>query len=122
MPFSFGTPLGEVLHYVQGSTTDAKMPSGVPLYLHPDEGYDKAVEKTRVKLNMEGVPLKTTLRILQQAGLTYRVQDGFLLITSNQRERDVTDSFQRGSLLFRLACRVHRGNCRATPARKRLAG
>jgi hypothetical protein len=40
-----------------------------------------------VKINIDGVPLKTTLRlILKQLGLTYTVKDGFLMITSEESQ------------------------------------
>jgi hypothetical protein len=104
IPFTQSVALGDALHYVQGSTRDDSLPSGVPIYLHPEEGFTKAVEKSRVTLSMEGIPLKTTLGLLlRQAGMTYRVQEGMLVITSNQRERDVTDGFHRaGHCYFAL--------------------
>jgi hypothetical protein len=45
-----------------------------------------------VSINLEGVPLKTTLRLLlKQLGLTYTVKDGFLMITSQESEDQQTE-------------------------------
>ena len=45
-----------------------------------------------VSLDLEGVPLKTTLRLmLKQLGLTYTVKDGFLMITSQESEDQQTE-------------------------------
>jgi hypothetical protein len=45
-----------------------------------------------VQLDLEGVPLKTTLRLLlKQLGLTYTVKDGMLTITSESSEDQPTE-------------------------------
>jgi len=45
-----------------------------------------------VTLDLEGVPLKTTLRLLlKQLGLTYTVKDGLLTITSESSEAQPTE-------------------------------
>jgi hypothetical protein len=45
-----------------------------------------------VTLDLEGVPLKTTLRLLlKQLGLTYTVKDGLLTITSESSEDQPTE-------------------------------
>jgi RNA polymerase sigma factor (sigma-70 family) len=58
--------------------------NGIPIYVDP-RGLSEA-EKTMtspVTLDLEGVPLKTTLRLLlRQLGLAYCVKDGLLIISS----------------------------------------
>jgi hypothetical protein len=53
------------------------------------------VEKTMlspVQIDLEGLPLSTTLRpVLEQLGLTYRVRDGLLFITSENSEDLASD-------------------------------
>jgi hypothetical protein len=55
-------------------------------YVDP-EGLAKAryTMTSPVTLDLEGVPLKTTLRLLlKQLGMTYSIEDGLLMITSEQ--------------------------------------
>ncbi len=84
MPFANETPLGELIKYVKTATVNANMPEGIPIYLDP-EGLQMA-EKTidsPISLNLEGIKLKTTLRLaLKQLGLGYYVRHGLLIITS----------------------------------------
>ena len=58
----------------------------IPIYVDP-MGLQEA-ERTltsTVTVNLDGVPLKTTLRLcLKQLGLTYRIRDGLLFITSEE--------------------------------------
>ena len=81
MSFAEETPLEDVLRYVMQAT---KGPNdhGIHIYIDP-VGLAES-EKTMVspvKINLQGVPLKTTLRlVLKQLGLTYVVKDRFLLI------------------------------------------
>ncbi|MBV8234029.1 MAG: hypothetical protein JO329_28960, partial [Planctomycetaceae bacterium] len=67
--------------------------TGIPIYVDP-VGLQEA-EKTMtspVTLDLEGVPLKTTLRLLlKQLGLTYTVKDGLLTITSESSEDQPTE-------------------------------
>ena len=76
-----GDPAGRRAKYIQQATAG---PDGktVPIYVDPN-GLQEA-EKTMtspIQLDLEGVPLKTTLRlILRQLGLMYQVQDGMLII------------------------------------------
>ncbi|MGZ3334079.1 MAG: hypothetical protein ACXWOV_02015, partial [Isosphaeraceae bacterium] len=45
-----------------------------------------------VSIDLEGVPLKRTLRLLlKQLGLTYTVKDGYLMITSETSEDQQTE-------------------------------
>jgi hypothetical protein len=81
MSFANATPLEHVLMYIKAATTDAHY-SGIQIYVDP-VALNKA-EKTmmsRVTLDVEGVPLKTTLWLmLKQLGLDYVVEDGMLKI------------------------------------------
>ena len=92
MSFPNETPLEDVLKYVKQATQGAN-DSGIPIYVDP-LGLQEA-DKTMtspVSLDLEGVPLKTTLRLmLKQLGLTYTVKDGFLMITSQESEDQQTE-------------------------------
>jgi hypothetical protein len=92
MNFANETPLEDVLKYIK-SATQGPNDSGIPIYVDP-VGLQEA-EKTMtspVTLDLEGVPLKTTLRLLlKQLGLTYTVKDGLLTITSESSEDQPTE-------------------------------
>ena len=95
MSFANETPLEDVLKYIKAATQGPN-DTGIQIYVDP-VGLSEA-EKTMtspVTLDVEGVPLKTTLRLaLKQLGLTYAVHDGLLTITSESRA-DATDPFRR---------------------------
>jgi RNA polymerase sigma factor (sigma-70 family) len=82
MPFDSETPLEDVLKYIKGATTGPN-DAGIPIYVDPI-GLQEA-EKTMtspITLDLDGVPLKTTLTLLlRQLGLVYRVKDGLMIIT-----------------------------------------
>jgi hypothetical protein len=84
MPFPQETPLEDVIKYLRGATQSPAFPEGLPIYLDP-AGLTEA-EKTPaspVTINLRGVPLKQTLRlVLKQLGLRYIVKDGLMRITS----------------------------------------
>jgi hypothetical protein len=92
MSFANETPLEDVLKYIK-SATQGPNDSGIPIYVDP-VGLNEA-EKTLtspVTLDLEGVPLKTTLRLLlKQLGLTYTVKEGLLTITSESSEDQPTE-------------------------------
>lgn len=106
MSFAKETPLSDVLKYIKQATTESGAKgtheyAGIPIYVDP-KGLKEAEVKLSapVVLDLEGVPLKTTLRlILKQLDLAYCVRDGVLIISSVQgiseelqealRERDV---------------------------------
>ena len=92
MAFPNETPLEDVLKYIK-SYTQGTNDSGIPIYVDP-VGLQEA-EKTitsPVQLDLEGVPLKTTLRLLlKQLGLTYTVKDGMLTITSESSDDQPTE-------------------------------
>jgi len=86
MSFNEETPLEDVLKYVRVATT-TKTYSGIPIYVDPIALSDVQVTMTSTVRNMdlEGVPLKTTLRLLlRQLGLTFCVRDGVVIISSYQ--------------------------------------
>jgi RNA polymerase sigma factor (sigma-70 family) len=83
MSFANETPLEDVLKYIKSATTGPN-DTGIPIYVDPKGLEDATSElKSPVTLDLEGVPLKTTLRlILKQVGLAYCVKDGLLFISS----------------------------------------
>jgi hypothetical protein len=87
MSFANETPLEDVLKYIK-SATQGPADTGLPIYVDP-VGLNEA-EKTMtspVTLDLEGVPLRITLRLLlKQLGLTYDVKDGLLTITAEASE------------------------------------
>jgi hypothetical protein len=94
MSFNEETPLEDVLKYVKQATTTATY-QGIQIYVDPiglNEA-DKTMTSTVRNMDLDGVPLKTTLRLLlRQLGLTYSVRDdGLLTITSET----VADPFSR---------------------------
>jgi hypothetical protein len=83
MSFANETPLEDVLKYVKAASVGPN-DSGIPIYVDPVglQEADRTLRST-VTLDLEGVPLKTTLRLLlKQLGLAYTVGDGLLTITS----------------------------------------
>ncbi len=66
---------------------------GIPIYVDPIglQEAERSLNST-VQIDLEGVPLKTTLRLmLKQLGLAYTVKDGFLMITSEDSEDQQTE-------------------------------
>ena len=85
MSFADPTPLEDVLKYIKQATTTPNY-AGIPIYVDP-MGLEEATATldSTVTLDLEGVPLKTTLRLmLKQIGLAYCVRDGVLIISSVQ--------------------------------------
>ena len=76
------TPLEQVLAEIV-KATQGPNDSGLRIYVDPS-GLE-AAEQTMtspVTIDLEGIPLRTTLRfLLRQLGLAYRVHDGLLIIT-----------------------------------------
>ncbi len=85
MSFPYDTPLEDVLKYIK-QATQGPSGSGIPIYVDP-VGLQEA-EKTLtspVKLDLEGIPLRRTLQLLlKQLGLGYFVDDGILVISSQE--------------------------------------
>jgi RNA polymerase sigma factor (sigma-70 family) len=90
MSFANETPLEDLLRYVRSATESPKLPRGIPVYVDP-VGLTEA-EKTMtspVTIDLEGVPLRDSLRlVLKQLGLTYSVADGLLTISWENPEGD----------------------------------
>ena len=89
MSFGKAAPLDDVLKYIKQATT-TKTGSGIPIYVDPQGLKDAEVtQKSTVIIDLEGIPLKTSLRlILKQLGLAYCVRDGVLIISSVQGIRE----------------------------------
>ncbi len=95
MNFPSETPLEDVKKYIEQSTQDetAGLPTGIPIYVDPQglQDADKTMAST-VTINLDGIPLRTTLRlILKQLSLTYTVKDGLLTITSTSSDDQPTE-------------------------------
>jgi RNA polymerase sigma factor (sigma-70 family) len=85
MSFAHATPFADVLKYIRHATTTPTY-VGIPIYVDP-KGLEEATATldSTVSFDLEGVPLKTTLRLmLKQIGLAYCVRDGVLIISSVQ--------------------------------------
>jgi hypothetical protein len=104
MSFANETPLEDVLKYIK-SATQGPNDTGIPIYVDP-LGLNE-VEKTMtspVTIDLEGVPLRITLRLLlKQLGLGCTIEEGVLMITSEARLEDrvpaqVLDRALRGEL------------------------
>jgi hypothetical protein len=86
MKFAHETPFEDVLKYVKQATAGPD-DHGIPIYVDPVAL--QQAEKTMtspVTIDLEGVPLWTTLRlVLKQLGLGYTVEGGLLTIRSEGR-------------------------------------
>jgi hypothetical protein len=81
MHFLDEVPLDDLLAYIKRSTSTPTYP-GIPILVErlvPDGA--NASLTMAVQIDLEGVPLKTTLRLcLKQLGCAYDIQDGYLRI------------------------------------------
>lgn len=96
MSFANETPLEDVLKYIRSATQGAN-DSGIPIYVDP-AGLQEAGRTitSPIQLDLEHVPLRTTLRLmLEQLGLTYFVRDGLLTITARTAGADRVEQFRR---------------------------
>jgi Domain of unknown function (DUF4139)/N-terminal domain of unknown function (DUF4140) len=103
MSFNEETPLEDVLKYIKQATTSSNY-SGIPIYVDPIglQEVEKSMTSTVRNINLDGVPLKVTLKLLlNQLNLTYTVKNGLLTITSSESaEREaVEDEPDRGALM-----------------------
>ncbi len=83
-PFRQETPLSDVLEYIKQATADKERVVGLPIYVDPLalRELDLTMDSP-VTIELEGVPLRTTLRLmLRQLGLVYSVIDGVLIIST----------------------------------------
>ena len=89
MSFANETPLEDVLKYIKQATVKPGQ-APIPIYVDPVglQQAERSLNST-VQLDLEGVPLKTSLRlILKQLGLAYCIRDGVLIISSVQGIRE----------------------------------
>ncbi len=89
MAFAHETPLDDVLKYIKKATTKPGQ-SPIPIYVDPMglQQAERSLNST-VIMDLAGVPLKTSLRlILKQLGLAYCIRDGVLIISSVQGIRE----------------------------------
>jgi RNA polymerase sigma factor (sigma-70 family) len=89
MSFANPTPLEDVLKYIKSATMESKG-KPIPIYVDP-KGLQQvdATMSSSVTIDLDGVPLKMSLRLmLKQLGLAYCVRDGVLIISSVQGIRE----------------------------------
>jgi hypothetical protein len=83
MSFANSAPVADVLKYIKSATT-TNGDNGIQIYVDPVglEEANATLEST-VTLDLEGIPLRTTLKLaLKQHGLAYCVKDGLVMISS----------------------------------------
>ncbi len=92
MSFANEAPLEDVLQYIRAAT---KRPNEPEIRFLLDPNGLREVEKSpssTVQLEIEGVPLKTTLRLmLEQLDLAYIVKDGGVVISSTEAIRKLRE-------------------------------
>jgi hypothetical protein len=96
MAFANETPLEDVIKYVK-SVTRENGDRGVPIYVDPVElqkQQDDKVRSDNVIIDLDGVPLATSLGLLlKQIGLAFHVdEDGLLVITSESNDGAAVDA------------------------------
>jgi RNA polymerase sigma factor (sigma-70 family) len=98
MEFADETPLRDVINYIKAATADEKndKDDGIPIYLDPKgikEG--EFTFESPVKIDLKGIPLKTTLRLLLgQLDMAYAVKEGILIIGDRSSEELAAPSVQ----------------------------
>jgi hypothetical protein len=94
MSFEQETPLQDVLKYIKQATSTKNYP-GIPIYVDPVglQEAEKSMSSTVRNLDVQGVPLKTTLKLLlSQLELAYTVKNGLLtIISAESAERSEAD-------------------------------
>jgi len=99
MNFPNETPLEDVLKYIKQASQGNNDP-GFPIYVDPRglKDADKTMHSV-VALDLEGVPVKTTLRLLlKQVGLAYCLKDGLLFISTPQGVLDELVEFEKANV------------------------
>jgi hypothetical protein len=89
MAFANRTSSDDVLTYIRQATTTIRGHDGIPIFSDP-RGLQEAgcSLAATVSMDLDGMPLKTTLRlILKQLGLAYTVRDGRVIISSTEGVR-----------------------------------
>ena len=97
MSFANETPLEDVVKYITQATTTPNSP-GMPIVVNAI-GLEQARRKLQstIQIDLEGLPLKTTLRLmLDQLGLAYTIKDGLLVISSPEVIQNVLGEQPRG--------------------------
>ena len=77
------TPFNEVLKYIKKATTTPSF-AGIPIFVDPAalQEVDRSLRST-TKIDLEGVPLRTSLRLVaEQLRLAYYVNQGNVIISS----------------------------------------
>ena len=87
IPFPEPTSLSDILTYLRDQTSGDPLTDGIPIYVDPVElqEWDDSLtlDSPSFQLELEGIPLKTTLQLLlSQRNLTYKVRHGLLSISS----------------------------------------
>lgn len=134
MPFTDPTPLADVVKYIKSATQKPEFPDGMPFYLDP-HGLETvgATVDTPVTLSLEGIRLKTSLRlVLQQLSLGYFIREGLLVITdvdsddyqaAKDAETDrIFDAGKVGNAPTRGGKRTSSRDDRVSPGEKSKAG
>ncbi len=98
MKFATETPLEDVKKYIQDATQDEAggFPIGIPIYVDPFglQVADKTMSST-ISIDLEGIPLRTTLRLmLHQLQLDYRVV-GSLLVISDEEGIKLSETLEK---------------------------
>jgi cyanophycinase len=107
MPFGNETPLSDVLGYLERATAKPPDDQGIKVLVIPAglEEVERSLNST-IQVDLEGVPLKTTLRLLlDQLGLACAIRDGRLIIHSRQGIRKLVRNAEaaeppRGALVI----------------------
>jgi hypothetical protein len=126
MPFPKPTPLKEVLEHIDGFMHQTGR-DAIPIYIDPVdladfENKSEQIMKTPITMDLEGVPLRTTLKfIAEQLEMGYGIKDGMVVMRPpNMRTRNwhdlmvMEESFPESSPLAVEVERARRGEL--TPA------
>jgi hypothetical protein len=100
MHFYEDTPLEDVLKHIKAATRGPNG-KGIDIFVDPIglQEAEKSMTSTVRNVELDGVPLKTSLRLcVDQLDLTYRIRDGYLLITS--KESAIGPVYQDPFLIF----------------------
>ena len=84
LAFPNETPLSDFVKSIRGATRGPAFPESLPIYVDPLglQEAERSMNST-ITIDVSQVPLRTSLALaLEQLGLTYRVRDGLLTITS----------------------------------------
>jgi serine/threonine protein kinase len=87
--FEDRTPLDGVLTWIRHLTTNSRGEDGITIFSDPRALQEAGCSlSSTVSIHLDGVPLKTTLRLmLKQLGLVYIVKDGCVMISSTKGVR-----------------------------------